>query len=111
MTNEKPNLVHRMEFKTGSSHGAARVLHNVQPLSPSHGVLLKALRVGKLAERNAADAEWIGVMVVFNHETEGHQRYRGSSRRPQPTAPSVVSDASASGVAGKVILGALESSL
>jgi hypothetical protein len=36
---------------------ALRVLHNVQPLSPSNGVLLKALRVGKLAERNAADED------------------------------------------------------
>jgi hypothetical protein len=33
------------------------------------------LRVGKLAERNAADVGRIGVMVVFNHETEGHRRY------------------------------------
>jgi hypothetical protein len=36
---------------------ALRVSHNVQPLSPSNGVLLKALRVGKLAERNAADED------------------------------------------------------
>jgi hypothetical protein len=35
----------------------------------------------------------------------------GSSRRPEPTALSDISDASASRVAGKVILGALESSL
>jgi hypothetical protein len=65
-----------MEFKIGSSHGAARVLHNIQPLSPSNGILLKALRVGNLAERNAADVEWIRVMVAFNHETEGQRRYR-----------------------------------
>jgi hypothetical protein len=36
---------------------ALRVLHHVQPLSPSNGGLLKALRVGKLAERNAADED------------------------------------------------------
>jgi adenylate kinase len=36
---------------------ALQVLHNVQPLSPSSGVLLKALRVDELAERNAADED------------------------------------------------------
>jgi hypothetical protein len=40
---------------------ALRVLHNVQPLSPSNGVLLKALRVGKLAERDAADEDKDGM--------------------------------------------------
>jgi hypothetical protein len=55
MTNEKPNSV-RNESKPAAVT-ALPVLHNVQPLSPSNRVLLKALRVGKLAERNAADED------------------------------------------------------
>jgi hypothetical protein len=51
----------------------------VQPLSPSNGVLLKALRVGKLAEENAADQDedgrWIdrgrgGIFEVAGYEVE-----------------------------------------
>jgi hypothetical protein len=41
MTNGKPNSDPN-QFKTGSSR-VAEVLHNVQPLSPSSGDLLKAL--------------------------------------------------------------------
>jgi hypothetical protein len=53
-TNEKPNSVPN-ELKTGTAVTALRVSDDVQPISPSNEVLLKALRVGKLAERNAAD--------------------------------------------------------
>jgi hypothetical protein len=55
-TDMKPNSVHRMSSKPAAVT-ALRVLHNVQPLSPSNGVLIKALRVGKLAERNAPDED------------------------------------------------------